>query len=91
MKSILVYGIAATFMAYAVMAGEKRVSRSVSASDKSGTHVVASTNATAKAFARVSASATTNATAKASSHSSSSDSKKSEQTKTVKNQQAMRK
>jgi hypothetical protein len=87
MKSILVYGIAATFMAYAVMAGEKKVSRMVSASDKSGTiHVVASTNATAKAFA----SATTNATAKASSHSSSSDSKKSEQTKRVKNQQTMR-
>jgi uncharacterized membrane protein YhiD involved in acid resistance len=86
MKSVLVYGIAATFMVCAVMAGEKRVSRSVSASDKSGTHVVASTNATAKAFA----SATTNATAKASSHSSSSDSKKSEQTKRVKNQQAVR-
>lgn len=86
MKRILVYGIAATFMAYAVMAGEKKVSRAVSVLDKSGTHVVASTNATAKAFA----SATTNATAKASSHSSSSDSKKSEQTKRVKNQQAVR-
>jgi len=30
MKRILVYGIAATFMAYAVMAGEKKVSRAVS-------------------------------------------------------------
>jgi C-terminal processing protease CtpA/Prc len=51
MKSILVYGIATTFMAYAVMAGETKVSRTVVVSGNSGTpHLVFSTNITTRVF-----------------------------------------
>jgi C-terminal processing protease CtpA/Prc len=49
MKSILVYGIAATCMAQAVMAGETQVSRTVVVSGNAGTpHLVFSTNITTR-------------------------------------------
>ena len=51
MKSILVYGIATTFMTYAAMAGETKVSRTVVVSGNAGTpHLVFSTNITTRVF-----------------------------------------
>lgn len=88
MKSMLVYGIATTFMAYAVMAGEKKVSRTLDDFENAETpRIMASTNATTKAFA----SATANATAKASSTASSDGTKKNVKTKEVNKQHTTRK
>lgn len=92
MKSILVYGIVVIFMAHAVMAGEKKVSRTVVVSENAGTpQRVVSENGKTKVFASASASATTNATAKASSSSSSDGAKNSVKTKAVNNQHTTRK
>lgn len=63
MKSILLYGIAATVMAHSVLAGETKVSRTVVVSGNAGTpHLVFSTNITTRVFASSSANGASNIT-----------------------------
>ena len=63
MKNILVYGIATTFMGYAVMAAETKVSRTVVVSGNEGTpHLVFSTNITTRVFTSSSSNGASNIT-----------------------------
>lgn len=65
MKNIVVYGVAITCMAHAVLAGETKVSRTVVVSGNAGTpHLVFSTNITTKVFASSSSNGASNITTK---------------------------
>lgn len=66
MKSVLVYGVAVTCMAHALMAGETKISRTVVVSGNAGTpHLVFSTNITTRVFASSSSDGVSNITTRA--------------------------